>query len=52
MEKMNVEKERVAQEERRKTINEETKHHQQRAQYQDQLARFANKTIERTKVVC
>ncbi|XP_014667845.1 PREDICTED: ATPase family AAA domain-containing protein 3-like isoform X2 [Priapulus caudatus] len=39
MEKMNIEKERVAHEERRKTLAEESKHHQQRSQYQDQLAR-------------
>lgn len=34
-----VEKVRIEQEERRKTIASETKGHQERAQYQDQLAR-------------
>lgn len=34
-----MEQVRAAQEEKRKTLAEETKQHQQRAQYQDQLAR-------------
>lgn len=34
-----VDQKRIEGEERRKTVQEETKHHQQRAQYQDQLAR-------------
>jgi hypothetical protein len=36
---MKIEQTRVAQEERRKTMAEETKQHQQRANYQDQLSR-------------
>ena len=39
IEQMRLEQGKVLQEEKRKTIAEETKHHQQRAQYQDQLAR-------------
>lgn len=39
IEQMKLEQGRVLQEEKRKTMAEETKHHQQRAQYQDQLAR-------------
>ncbi|XP_025081968.1 ATPase family AAA domain-containing protein 3-like [Pomacea canaliculata] len=39
MEQLKVEQTRVHQEERRKTLAEETKHQNQRAQYQDQLAR-------------
>ncbi|XP_064610548.1 ATPase family AAA domain-containing protein 3-B-like [Liolophura sinensis] len=39
MEQLKVEQVRAAQEEKRKTLAEETKQHQQRAQYQDQLAR-------------
>ncbi|XP_014256867.1 ATPase family AAA domain-containing protein 3 [Cimex lectularius] len=39
MEKAKVEQKRVDAEERRKTLAEETKHHQSRANYQDQLAR-------------
>ena len=39
IEQMKLEQGRVLQEEKRKTMAEETKHHQQRANYQDQLAR-------------
>lgn len=39
LEQMKVEQVRVQQEERRKTLAEETRQHQQRAQYQDQLSR-------------
>ncbi|KAJ8320477.1 hypothetical protein KUTeg_002064 [Tegillarca granosa] len=39
VEQMKIEQTKVAQEEKRKTMAEETKHNQQRAQYQDQLAR-------------
>ena len=39
IEQMKLEQGRVLQEEKRKTMAEETKHHQQRAQYQDQLSR-------------
>ncbi|XP_050412840.1 ATPase family AAA domain-containing protein 3-A isoform X2 [Patella vulgata] len=39
MEQLKIEQAKVSQEERRKTLSEETKQHQQRAQYQDQLAR-------------
>ncbi|XP_076086728.1 ATPase family AAA domain-containing protein 3-like [Mytilus galloprovincialis] len=39
IEQLKIEQTRVAQEERRKTLVEETKQHQQRAQFQDQLAR-------------
>ena len=39
IEQMKMEQGRVLQEEKRKTMAEETKHHQQRAQYQDQLSR-------------
>ncbi|KAK7093181.1 hypothetical protein V1264_006977 [Littorina saxatilis] len=39
LEQLKVEQVRVQQEERRKTLAEETKQQQQRAQYQDQLAR-------------
>lgn len=39
IEQLKIEQARVAQEERRKTLVEETKQHQQRAQFQDQLAR-------------
>lgn len=39
IEQTKVDQARIQQEERRKTIAEETKQHQQRAQYQDQLAR-------------
>ncbi|XP_076472724.1 ATPase family AAA domain-containing protein 3-like [Babylonia areolata] len=39
LEQMKVDQVRVAQEERRKTLTEETKQQNQRAQYQDQLAR-------------
>lgn len=39
MEQLKVEQVHAAQEEKRKTLAEETKQHQQRAQYQDQLAR-------------
>ena len=39
IEQMKIEQTRVAQEERRKTMAEETKQHQQRANYQDQLSR-------------
>ena len=34
-----IEKVKVEQDERRKTLSAETKHHQERSQYQDQLAR-------------
>ena len=36
---MEIDRMRVEQEEKRKTLGAETKQHQQRAQYQDQLAR-------------
>uniref|UniRef100_T1GHF3 ATPase family AAA domain-containing protein n=1 Tax=Megaselia scalaris TaxID=36166 RepID=T1GHF3_MEGSC len=39
IEQAKVEQKRIDHEERRKTLIEETKHQQQRAQYQDQLAR-------------
>lgn len=39
LEQSRVEQKRIDHEERRKTLVEETKHQQQRAQYQDQLAR-------------
>lgn len=39
IEQMKIDQIRVQQEERRKTLGEETKAHQQRAQYQDQLSR-------------
>ncbi|KAK0079121.1 hypothetical protein PV325_001700 [Microctonus aethiopoides] len=39
IERLKLEQKRVDGEERRKTIAEESKHHQQRAQYQDSLAR-------------
>ena len=39
IEQMKLDQARVIQEEKRKTLQEETKQHQQRAQYQDQLAR-------------
>ena len=39
LEQLKVEQVRVQQEERRKTLGEETKQQNQRAQYQDQLAR-------------
>ena len=39
LEQLKVEQVRVQQEERRKTLMEETKQQNQRAQYQDQLAR-------------
>lgn len=39
MEQAKVEQKRIEYEERRKTLSEETKQHQQRAEYQDQLAR-------------
>ncbi|KAL8564954.1 hypothetical protein ACOMHN_019857 [Nucella lapillus] len=39
LEQIKVDQVRVQQEERRKTLSEETKQHNQRAQYQDQLAR-------------
>lgn len=39
IEQLKVDQSRVQQEERRKTLAEETRQHQQRAQYQDQLAR-------------
>lgn len=39
VEQLKVEQVKVQQEERRKTLAEETRQHQQRAQYQDQLAR-------------
>lgn len=36
---MKVDSQRVAGEEKRKTLNEETRQHQQRADYQDRLSR-------------
>ncbi len=39
IEQSRIEQKKVDAEERRKTIQEETRQHQQRAQYQDQLAR-------------
>ena len=39
IEKIKVEQIRVSQEEKRKTLGEETRHANQRAEYQDQLAR-------------
>ena len=39
IEQMKMDSKRVDGEERRKTLQEETKQHQMRAQYQDQLAR-------------
>ena len=39
LEQLKMEQVRVQQEERRKTLSEETKQQNQRAQYQDQLAR-------------
>ena len=39
IEQTRIEQKRLEAEERRKTIQEETRQHQQRAQYQDQLAR-------------
>ena len=39
MQQYETEKVRVEQEEKRKTLGMETKEHQQRSQYQDQLAR-------------
>lgn len=39
IEQSKIEQKRIDGEERRKTLHEETKQHQQRAQFQDQLAR-------------
>lgn len=39
LERLNIDKARVQHEEKRKTLGEETKHNNQRAQFQDQLAR-------------
>lgn len=39
IEQSKIEQKRIEGEERRKTLQEETKQHQARAQYQDQLAR-------------
>ena len=39
IEQMKIEQAQVSQQEKRKTLQEETKQHQQRSQYQDQLAR-------------
>lgn len=46
IEQTRIEQKRLEAEERRKTIQEETRQHQQRAQYQDQLARKRYLKIE------